>query len=73
MNHTCFIIHSEKLIFRDESVLRNYIINLIAQDCHSEKILNRMMGDYFEDNVRVTDYSNILKLVYNSEYRMVEE
>lgn len=73
MNHTCYVIHSKKLIFRDEGILRNYIINLIAEDCHSEKKLNRMMGEFFKNNVKVTDYSNVLKLVYNSEFRMVGE
>ena len=72
MNHTCYVIHSEKLVFRNDNSLHNYIINIIAEDCHSEKILNKIMGEYFKKEVEVTDYSNVLKLLYNDEYKVID-
>ena len=72
MNHTCYVIHSERLVFRNDNSLHNHIINIIAKDCRSEKILNRIMGEYLKKEVEITDYSNILKLVYNGDYEVVD-
>ena len=73
MNHTCYVIHSKKLVFRNDTSLHNHMVNIIAKDCHSEKVLNRMMSKYFEEEVEITDYSNILKFVYNGSYEVIEQ
>ena len=72
MNHTCYVIHSQNIVFRSDSSLHNYIINIIAKDCHSEKALNKKMGEFLKKEVEVTDYSNILKFVYNGNYKVVD-
>ena len=72
MNHTCYVIHSKKLVFRNDNSLHNHMVNIIAKDCHSEKVLNRMMSEYFEEEVETTDYSNILKFVYNGSYEVID-
>ena len=72
MNHTCYVIHSEKIVFRNDSSLHNHIINVIAKDCHSEKVLNKKMGEFLKKEVEVTGYSNILKLLYNGNYRVID-
>ena len=72
MNHTCYIIHSEKLVFRSDNSLHNYIINIIAKDCHGEKALNKMLGEYLKKEVEITDYSSVLKLIYNKEYEVID-
>ena len=72
MNHTCYVIHSERLVFRNDNSLHNYIINIIAKDCHGEKVLNKKMSEYFKKEVEITEYSNILKLVYNNKYEVID-
>ena len=72
MNHTCYVIHSQKIVFRNDNSLHNYIINVIAKDCHSEKILNKRLSEYFKKEVEVTNYSSVLKLIYNKEYRVID-
>lgn len=72
MNHTCYVIHSKNMVFRNDSSLHNYIINEIAKDCHGEKVLNKKMSEYLKQEVEITDYSNILKLVYNNEYEVMD-
>ena len=72
MNHTCYVIHSHNIVFRNDSSLHNYIVNAVAKDCRSEKVLNKMVSEYFKKEVEVTDYSNVLKLLYNNKYEVID-
>lgn len=71
MNSICYIIDSEKLIFKSENPLYNYMINSLASKCFNRKELNKKMSDYFKRSVRIADYSEILILGYNGEYEVV--
>ena len=72
MNSTCYVIHSHNIVFRNDSSLHNYIVNAVAKDCRGEKALNKMVSEYFKKEVEVTDYSNVLKLLYNNKYEVID-
>lgn len=71
MNSICYIIDSEKLIFKNEISLYNYMVNSLASECFNRKELNNKMSDYFRANIRIADYSEMLVLTYNQKYEVL--
>ena len=72
MNSTCYVIRSKNILFKSDTSLYNYIINVIAKDCIGEKALNRIMGEYFRKEVEVNDCAGVIKLIYNNNYEVVD-
>lgn len=72
MNHTCYVIRSQKILFKSDTSLHNYIINMVAKDCHGEKMLNRRVGEYFKKEVEINDCAGVIKLIYNNDYEVID-